>query len=39
MINKFIKEFTVDFCDENGAINWSKIVMLNSAVVNSKSIN
>lgn len=35
MINKFIKEFTIDFCDENGAINWTKIIILNSATVNS----
>ncbi len=31
MINKFIKEFTNDFCDNNGAINWAKLVELNSA--------
>lgn len=34
MINKFIKEFTIDFCDENGAINWTKIIILNSANAN-----
>jgi len=32
MINKFIKEFTNDFCDKNGAINWEKLVKLNSAI-------
>lgn len=31
MINKFTKEFTTDFCDENGAIKWNEIVELNSA--------
>lgn len=30
MINKFTKEFTNDFCDENGAIEWEKLVKLNS---------
>ena len=33
MINKFTKEFTTDFCDENGAIKWNEIVELNSAIV------
>lgn len=33
MINKFVKEFTIDFCEDNGAINWSKIVTINSAIV------
>ena len=33
MINKFTKEFTTDFCDENGAIKWNEIVELNSATV------
>lgn len=33
MINKFTKEFTTDFCDNNGAINWNKLVKLNSAIV------
>jgi len=31
MINKFTKEFTVEFCDVNGAIEWEKLVKLNSA--------
>lgn len=31
MINKFIKEFTIDFCDLNGSIDWDKLVKLNSA--------
>ena len=35
MINKFIKEFTVDFCNENGSIIWDKLVKLNSAVINT----
>lgn len=37
MINKFIKEFTIDFCDDNGAINWEKIITLNSAIVEPKT--
>ncbi|TDP60914.1 PmeII family type II restriction endonuclease [Flavobacterium dankookense] len=32
MINKFTKEFTTDFCDANGAIEWEKLVKLNSAI-------
>ena len=32
IINKFIKEFTTDFCDINGAIDWDKLVKLNSAI-------
>lgn len=32
MINKFTKEFTHDFCKENGEIDWEKLVKLNSAV-------
>lgn len=32
MINKFTKEFTIDFCEENGAINWNKLVKLNSSI-------
>lgn len=30
MINKFIKEFTTDFCDDNGKIEWEKLVKYNS---------
>ncbi len=37
MINKFIKEFTTDFCDKNGAIDWDKLVQLNSATVEPKT--
>ncbi|MEI8225887.1 MAG: PmeII family type II restriction endonuclease, partial [Bacteroidota bacterium] len=33
MINKFTKEFTTDFCDNNGAIDWDKLVKLNSATI------
>jgi hypothetical protein len=32
MINKFTKEFTIDFCDKNKAINWDKLVKLNSSI-------
>jgi len=32
MINRFIKEFTTDFCDKRGAINWEKLVKVNSAI-------
>lgn len=30
ILNKFNKEFLTDFCDENGAIDWYKLVRLNS---------
>lgn len=30
MINKFTKEFTAEFCDKNGKINWKKLVEYNS---------
>lgn len=38
MINKFTKEFTTDFCDFNGAIDWDKLVKLNSATTLPKKI-
>jgi len=37
MINKFTKEFTTDFCDKKGAINWDKIVRINSAIDEPKA--
>lgn len=37
MINKFTKEFTTDFCDNNGAIDWDKLVRLNSATIELKT--
>lgn len=30
MINKFTKEFTIEFCKENGEIDWDKLVKFNS---------
>jgi hypothetical protein len=36
MINKFIKEFTTDFCDENGSIDWDKLIKLNSSITAPK---
>lgn len=32
MINKFIREFTIEYCFEDGSIDWNKIVKLNSAM-------
>jgi hypothetical protein len=32
MVNKFTREFTADFCDETGQINWKKLVEFNSGV-------
>ncbi len=37
MINKFTKEFTIDFCDEKGAIDWDKLVKLNSSMDQKKT--
>jgi hypothetical protein len=30
IINRFTKEFTDDFCDDEGAIDWEKLVKFNS---------
>jgi hypothetical protein len=32
MINKFTKEFTNEYCDHNGNIDWTKLVEFNSAM-------
>jgi Type II restriction endonuclease EcoO109I len=32
MLNKFTKEFTIDFCDTKGSIDWNKLVKLNSSI-------
>lgn len=32
MINKFTKEFSNNFCKDNGEIDWEKLVRLNSAI-------
>lgn len=32
MINKFTKEFAIDFCDDSGQINWKKLVEFNSGM-------
>jgi len=32
VINKFTSEFSAAFCDENGDIDWTKLVRLNSAI-------
>lgn len=34
MINKFTKEFAFDFCDDDGKINWVKLVQFNSGIEN-----
>jgi len=36
MINKFTKEFTKDFCDDNGVIDWEKLVEFNSSIREKK---
>jgi hypothetical protein len=30
MLNKFTREFTIDFCNDDGEINWHKLVKFNS---------
>jgi hypothetical protein len=37
MINKFTNEFNTDFCDNKGAIEWEKIVKINSANIEPKT--
>ena len=34
IINRFTKEFTNEFCENNGSINWKKLIQLNSAIDN-----
>lgn len=29
-VNKYVREFTNDFCDKNGAIDWEKLLKFNS---------
>ncbi|RMG30628.1 MAG: cytosolic protein [Bacteroidetes bacterium] len=31
MINKLVRDFSNNFCDEDGAINWAKLIQFNSA--------
>lgn len=33
MINKFTKEFSNDFCKDNGELDWDKLVRFNSAII------
>ncbi len=33
MINIFTKEFSINFCKENGSIDWEKLVKFNSSIV------
>ncbi len=35
MINKFTREFSNDFCKDNGEIDWKKLVRFNSATNSS----
>jgi len=30
MINKFTREFTLEFCDEQGSIDWTRLLRFNS---------
>ncbi len=36
MINKFTKEFAIDFCNDGGEINWTKLVEFNSSTKNTR---
>ncbi len=31
-LNKYVREFTIDFCDESGAVLWEKLVQFNSGM-------
>jgi len=33
MINKFTREFSIEFCDNSGAIEWEKLVKFNSSIL------
>ena len=35
-VNKHVREFTQEFCDESGRIDWEKLVRFNSAEVNPR---
>lgn len=37
IINKFVREFAIDFCRESGEIDWEKLVQFNSSIAISKS--
>lgn len=32
MINKFTREFTIEYCNNDGAIDWIKLVKYNSSI-------
>ena len=32
LVNKFTKDFSIEYCLEDGTINWEKIVKLNSKI-------
>jgi len=36
MINKFTREFTITFCQEDGAIDWDKLIRFNSGIEDIK---
>lgn len=39
MINKFTKEFADTFCQEDGSINWDKLIRFNSSTIEDKKKN
>ena len=39
MITKFIVEFASKYCDEEGSIDWDKILKLNSGITYQKKRN
>lgn len=38
MINKFTREFAINYCTEDGSIDWNKLVCFNSATVKPKRV-
>ncbi|MEI6651829.1 MAG: PmeII family type II restriction endonuclease [Chlorobiaceae bacterium] len=33
MVNKFTRQFSIEYCDDSGAINWHKLVAFNSSAI------
>ena len=36
MLNKFTRQFSIEYCDESGAINWHKLVAFNSSAIQTQ---
>lgn len=38
MLNKFTRQFSIEYCDDSGAINWHKLVAFNSSAIQPPKI-